>query len=346
MTERLIEKESKETASEKTDIAVCAVICTRNRTVMLRRALQSIMTQTMPPAEILVVDNAPNDDSTRRLVCDEFPMARYVHEPMPGLDFARNRALSTAKEEIIAYMDDDAVADPSWCQLIHKTFLAYPRAGACTGRIDTLPLETEAQRIFEANGGLMAQRRTRLRLPADLDRQTWCWRHAPSIVWALSLGSGCNLSVKRDLALKLNGFDEALDHGSGIPGGGDNDMVWRILEARSEIVYEPAICVRHEHRRELAEVFDLLSRQPRAVIALITKALQYTRGFKRLPIFAFLCWRLLKPGVRLLRRSIGRDPLPAKVLLQMWWNGWSGLAAYSASCRKVRTVSGERTRII
>ena len=317
---------------------ICAVICTRERPDKLRRALMSLVAQVQPPAQILVVDNAPGDDVSRKLVQEDFPSVDYVQEPIPGLDFARNRALRETKADIVAFLDDDAVADPGWCQLIHKTFLAYPRAGACTGRIDTLPLETEAQRIFEANGGLMAQRGTRLRLPADINRQTWWWRHAPSIVWALSLGSGCNLSVKRDLALKLNGFDEALDHGSGIPGGGDNDMVWRILEAQSEVVYEPAIRVRHEHRRELSEVFDLLGEQPRAVIALVTKTFRYTKGLKRLPIFAFLCWRLLKPGVRLLKRSIGRDPLPARVLLRMWWNCWGGLGAYSASCRQTHQI--------
>ena len=41
-----------------------------------------------------------------------------------------------------------------------------------------------------------------------------------------------------------------------------------------------------------------------------------------------LGWRLLKPGVRLVRRGFGRDPLPSSVLLRMWWNCWVGLSAY------------------
>jgi hypothetical protein len=52
-------------------------------------------------------------------------------------------------------------------------------------------------------------------------------------------------------------------------------------------------------------------------------------------------WRLAKPAVRLLRRALGRDPLPAPVLLRMWWNCWLGLVAYPrarrlARCRRER----------
>ncbi|HZN96861.1 MAG TPA: hypothetical protein VFB61_03955, partial [Gemmatimonadales bacterium] len=56
-----------------------------------------------------------------------------------------------------------------------------------------------------------------------------------------------------------------------------------------------------------------------------------------LPLLAYLSWRLLKPGVRLVRRGLGRDPLPAGVLLRMWGNCFMGLSAYPLARRIART---------
>jgi len=290
----------------------------------------SLRLQHPPPAEILVVDNAPANGATRELVERQFPEVRYVVESVPGLDFARNRALQEATQEIVAFLDDDAVADPEWAGSIQRIFIEFPRTGACTGRIDALSLETDAERLFEANGGLFAQREERLRLPADVcDR--WSWRCAPPVAWAASVGSGCNLAVRRELALRLGGFDEALDLGPTLPGGGDNDMLWRVLEAGAEVIYEPAARVRHGHRQELDAVFEQIVGHQRALMALLVKATTHSRGVRRLPALAFLCWRLLKPGVRLLRRAVRRDPLPAALLLRVWWHCWRGLGAYATA---------------
>ncbi len=336
--------DSAEATSNRVAADICAVICTRDRVKHLRRARRSLVEQAVPPAEILVVDNAPRTDCTRVLVREEFPSVRSVRELVLGLDFARNRALREAQSEIVAFLDDDAVADRGWVESIQKAFLEHPRAGLCTGRIDALSLETEAQRVFEANGGLMAHGNERLRLPADAHRQVWWWRYAPSIAWAVSLGSGCNLAVRRTFAIQIGGFDEALDLGPALPGGGDNDMVWRMLEAGAEVVYEPAARVRHEHRQELAAVFDQIVGHQRALSALVSKAAVRSRGARRLPVLALLCWRLVKPGVRLLRRAAGRDPLPVAVLLRVWWHCWRGLGAYPAArrlagCRREENTS-------
>jgi O-antigen biosynthesis protein len=90
--------------------ACTAAICTRHRTVQLRRALASLGAQSEAPLEVLVIDNAPDSDETQRVVECEFPSVRCVREPRQGLDFARNRALTEARGEIVAFLDDDAVA--------------------------------------------------------------------------------------------------------------------------------------------------------------------------------------------------------------------------------------------
>lgn len=312
-----------------------AVICTRDRTAQLERALDSLFKQELVPAEVLVIDNAPADDSTCRLVEQWFPEVRYVQEPAPGLDFARNCALHESRREIVAFLDDDAVADPGWSKAMVRVFRENPLVGACTGRVEALALETEAQRLFEANGGF-SRGNAGIRLPGHATRPLHGLR-APLIAWAISVGSGCSMALRRQLALDIGGFDEALDLGPALPGGGDLDILWRILQAGYQVVYEPKALAWHEHRRQIPAVYDQLAGYQRALIAFLTKSLIRTRGAGRLPVFAFLVWRLIKPAVRLARRVAGRDPLPAGLLLRIWWNGLFGLAAYPVARRIARS---------
>jgi GT2 family glycosyltransferase len=308
----------------KDHIGLTAVICTRNRPDRLHRALLSIEEQVLPPDEIIVVDNAPSDDATRELVKSRFPKVRYIRELAEGLNFARNRALMESNREIVAYMDDDAVADRSWVRSIYNVFKGSPEAGVCTGRILPLALETEAQRLFEENGGF-SRGDVRICLPRDARNRLHGLR-APLIAWAVSVGCGCSF-----VALSLGGFDNGLDMGYVMPGGGDLDMFWRILVAGFSVIYEPEVLAWHEHRRELAAVFDQIVGHQRSLIAFLTKSIIHARARIRLQILAFLAWRLLKPGVRMIRRLVGRDPLPGSVILRMWWNCWQGLWVYSGN---------------
>jgi hypothetical protein len=62
------------------------------------------------------------------------------------------------------------------------------------------------------------------------------------------------MAVRRDVAVALGGFDEALDTGPPLPGGGDLDMLTRVLRAGHVLVYDPAVVVFHEHRRTMSEL--------------------------------------------------------------------------------------------
>ena len=68
---------------------ITAAICTRDRPRMLERSIASLLAQSEPPEEIVVVDNAPSSDAARQLVAERFSKARYRLEPRPGLDVAR-----------------------------------------------------------------------------------------------------------------------------------------------------------------------------------------------------------------------------------------------------------------
>ena len=76
-------------------VQVTVAVCTKDRPANVARCLAALHATTRPPFEILVVDNAPSNDETHSVVATH-PGVRYLREPRPGLDFARNRAVEAA----------------------------------------------------------------------------------------------------------------------------------------------------------------------------------------------------------------------------------------------------------
>jgi glycosyltransferase involved in cell wall biosynthesis len=313
-----------------------AVVCTRGRPRMLRRAVQSLLVQSEPPDEILVVDNAPEDGRSRAvaLEADGGPPVRYLVEPVPGLDFARNLALREAAGAIVAFLDDDAVADIHWARETREAFRTHAELDACMGLVGPLVPDSPGALLFEANGGFGRGERA-IHLPRDRGS-----RLVPLIARSLAVGSGCSMALLRDRARGLGGFDEALDMGEALPGGGDLDMLWRILEAGGQVRYEPRVRALHEHRPDEAAAARQIVEHNRGLVAMLVKALRAADVRGRVPILIFLGWRLAKPGLRLMRKLFGRDPLPAWALLALWRGCWRGLRAYPAALREVERRRG------
>lgn len=305
--------------------AVTVAVCTRDRPEKLERLLQSLVRQTCQPRAVLIVDNAPSTDATEALV-RRFPGFVYVREAVPGLDFARNRALREGDSEIVAYVDDDAVVAEDWVESIAAVFNESPAIGVCTGKVEALTMNTEGARLFEANGGF-GRGDQRIHLPPGAGTRP-PGLPKPLAAWAFSVGAGVSLAVRRRFALELGSFDEALDMGAVLPGGGDTDMLWRMLEARHHVVYEPRVRAWHEHRADRDGVAQQLLGHGRANIATLTKCVVVAPWRRKPPAAAFLVWRLAKPVVRLARRLVGRDPLPASLLARLVVECWRGLFAY------------------
>jgi O-antigen biosynthesis protein len=213
--------------------SVSVAVCTRDRTVGLRRCLDSLNLINYPRLELLVVDNASSDDSTARLV-NEYPNVRYVREPCPGLDWARNRAILAAHGEIIAYTDDDAVVDPDWISALAAVFAQEPDVMAVTGLVAPYELETEAQILFEKDGGF----------GYGFQRKWYRQRGTGKF------GTGANMAYRRELFNRIGFFDPALDVGTPSNGGGDLNMFLRVIKEGYTLIYEPSAIVRHVHRRD------------------------------------------------------------------------------------------------
>jgi ABC-type polysaccharide/polyol phosphate export permease/GT2 family glycosyltransferase len=311
---------------------VTVAICTRDRPQELVSALQSIAQQKYPADEILVIDNGCQNE-VKNLVGNLHSAVRYIPERRKGLDIARNRAISEASGEIIAFMDDDAEADPFWVQSLAECFAAFPEAGTVAGLILPLELETEPQQLFEKNGGF-ARGFTRRILPRDGKRILGF--RLPLVGEAIGAGSGCNMAFRTVMLKKLNGFDPALDTGSPLPGAGDLDIFYRMMRAGYHHIYEPMALVRHRHRTSYEGIKVQLAGYHRSLIAFLVKSLGLARSHEWFEIFIFLIWRLAKPGFRIIQRIIGRDQLPIGILLGLFIKSLSGLGSYHASKSRIK----------
>jgi O-antigen biosynthesis protein len=228
---------------------VTVAVCTRDRPEDLKLCLAAISKLDYPNLDILVVDNAPQTDATRTLVETCYPAVRYVYEPRPGLNWARNRAFLAAKGEIIAYTDDDVIVDRGWVKGLALTF-KNPEVMAVTGLVVPYELETNAQVHFEFNGGF-----------GRGFEQHWYRKNGAKLCWqslgAGQFGTGANMAYRRSLFQVIGAFDPALDVGTVTNGGGDLEMFFRVLQEGYTLVYEPNALVRHRHRAQ----YDVLKTQ-------------------------------------------------------------------------------------
>lgn len=309
------------------------VICTKDRSEDLARCLQHLLRLQgdLPVFELLVVDNAPSDAQTEMLVAT-LPTVRYVKEPKPGLDFARNRALHTVETEMLAFIDDDVAVDRGWLAGLQSAIAAYPDAAAFTGLVLPYELATDAQVLFEQAGGFR--------------------RGFETIYYGQSMpnnslypcgsgifGAGCNMAFRREVVLQLGGFDEALDTGAPLPGGGDLDIFYRVVRAGYSLVYEPRYLVFHRHRRE----YEKLRRQywswGLGLMAFIDKSCQ-TDPTLRPRLHGLIRW-WFKDQFKQLRDSLIRKRriLPPTMVLAQLWGGIQGLMGeYARSLDRVEQI--------
>lgn len=231
---------------EKVDISV--VVCTRNRSESLKNCIESLNRQICMPKEIIVVDNAPSDDSTK-LVAESYENVNYYRELRPGLDIARNSGARVAKYNIVAYTDDDVMVDPLWSYRIWETFLQED-IHAMTGLVIASSLETESQQIFERKWGFNKGYQD---IYFDID----FINNAHSIPRVWDIGAGANMAFRKSAIEDVNYFDDRLDVGAA-GCSGDSEIWFRILSLNKTIHYNPRALVYHEHRKKIEQLHKQL----------------------------------------------------------------------------------------
>lgn len=248
---------------------VTVVIPTRNRSRQLATCLASIQRLAYPSFEVIIVDNAPTDGRTEQTVARIAAVdarIRYLREPLPGASRARNVGMASGRGDIVAFTDDDVEVDRLWLNGLVAGFGSDPTVEVVGGLTLAGQLETAAQRAFELYGGMARGHERRL---YDLDRHrgdTLLYPYTAGI-----FGASNNAAFRRRPFLERGGFDQALGPASPAYSAEDLDAFLAVILAGHKIVYEPRAIVRHEHRREFADLYWQIFTYSAGSSALLTK---------------------------------------------------------------------------
>jgi glucosyl-dolichyl phosphate glucuronosyltransferase len=220
------------------------IVCTYNRAESLKDTLTSLGRQQMPAGmdlEIIAVDNNSKDhtpDVVKKAAGTSAWPLRYVFEGEQGLSHARNRGLSKAEGEWIAFTDDDVVADEHWAAALHAA-LVRESASCAGGRI--LPQwETPPPAWLQRN--LLGN----LALVDHGDE--------PLAMEEKFIGTflyGASMAYTREVFTRFGGFNTELGRkGNVLLCGEETDLMKRIFEGGGRIVYVPEAVVHHKIPKE------------------------------------------------------------------------------------------------
>jgi glycosyltransferase involved in cell wall biosynthesis len=234
-------------AAERVGLDATVVICTRDREAGLRKTLASLERQTDPEFQVVVVENGSRVPYAAAVVAES--ALRYceaVTEPRPGLSRARNRGLEAVTTELVAWLDDDEVADPDWMQRVKQGFMHETKPAGVSGVMLPAELETEAQVRFEQYGGF---HKGRDMTPQVLQAGT------PTVLSPLyplpSFGAGGNMAFRTAELKATGGFDPCLGAGTRTNGGEETGPLSLLLLSGQTLLYWPAAITWHTHRREM-----------------------------------------------------------------------------------------------
>ncbi|NNM30171.1 MAG: glycosyltransferase, partial [Akkermansiaceae bacterium] len=205
---------------------VSVVVCSYNGGRTLEGCLESLGRLTYPDYEVILVDDGSTDDTAD--IAARFPDVRYHHQENRGLSVARNVGAELATGEIVAYTDDDCVADEHW--LDYLVAAMHDQEVEAIGGPNVTPDDDGwTARCVAASPGNPSH--------VMLDDQ-----HAEHI-------PGCNMAFRRDILLGLGGFDPQFR-----VAGDDVDVCWRLLDAGFTVGYAAGAMVWH-HRRASVKAY-------------------------------------------------------------------------------------------
>lgn len=184
---------------------VSAIITTYNYGRFVCDAVQSVLAQSYPHVEVIVVDDGSTDDTALRLR-PYLDKIRYIHQDNSGVDAARNNGIAVAKGQYIGLLDADDMWHPDRVQRQMQFIAEHPQTAVIAG--DAI--------VDLANGWPALPQTTAARL-VSIEELVITSRFAPS-----------SALIRKDC------FDTAGLFRANISGAADRDL-WIRLAAHYEI---------------------------------------------------------------------------------------------------------------
>ncbi|MFO7537308.1 MAG: glycosyltransferase family 2 protein [Chloroflexota bacterium] len=209
------------------------IICahTEDRWQDLIEAVDSVTQQTIPPHQIvLAIDHNPALLSRAQT---QFPTATVVENGQErGLNGTRNSGVAVTTGEVVAFLDDDAIAAPDWLEQLLAAYTAEQIVGA-GGKINPLWLNGRPAWF-----------------PEEFYWVVGCsYRGLPEETAPVRNLIGCNMSYRREVIEQLGGFRNGIGHIGGRPQGDDEtEFCIRLRQAmpQATLLYRPQAQVAHK----------------------------------------------------------------------------------------------------
>lgn len=178
-------------------LTITVVVCAYNEARYLPACLHSLLAQTRPPDEIVVINNASTDDTGH--VARSVPGVHVLDEPIRGLVVARERARLAAWTDIVAYVDADCRPPLQWLERVEGRFLAQGSLAAVTGPYRFYDWDVTGRVLIHLYDVLVAP-------------PTHALVHHVLRIGAILYGG--NFAVRRDTLAAIGGFDRTIEfHG-------------------------------------------------------------------------------------------------------------------------------------
>lgn len=197
---------------------VSVVIATYNRCDSLRRCLHAVVAQTLPPLEVIVVDDA-STDATVQMVEQEFPAVKMVSSSANrGPAVARNAGIRLASGDLVAFTDDDCVPPDNWLASLVAGFREFPGVVGVSG------YQEAGDELVAHNAVAQADRVMRLQSSGSGAE------HVQQGGEDLPGFGTNNVAYLREALVAVGGFDESFV----VASGEDTDLKVRICRATQQ----------------------------------------------------------------------------------------------------------------
>jgi len=209
------------------------VVAAYNSESTIARCLETLLGQDYAKREVIVVDNASKDAT--RAVAARYPVT-LLDEPRRGWPAARNRAWHYSRAPLVANIDADCFAEPTWLGELVAAILADPQAGCAVGRTKVEPGKTLAQKFYASCDPFNLEKYVQNTARAAGRRCPW---------------GGGNNAFRREVIEAVGGYD-AVTYTS----GADREYHKRFEEQTAwKTIYAPKALIWHVARGSAGEFF-------------------------------------------------------------------------------------------
>lgn len=214
---------------------VSVIIPVFNDCQRLKICLESLENQNYPKHlyEVIVVDNGSEEDIES--VVKQFNQAIITNEQRTGSYAARNKGISLAKGEVIAFTDADCIPAPDWLEKGSINLLSIPKCGLVAGKIELFFQKPNSPTLVELYESAMAFQQSKF-------------------VEDLKYGATANVFTFKHVISQVGHFDDTLK------SNGDREWGQRVFAAGYRQVYADNTCVAHPARYSFAQLYKRVIR--------------------------------------------------------------------------------------